>query len=494
MPPDNTQPRDNWRPRTLLQMVFLGFFVVMAPLLFLIYQTTLALDHVSTQMQAYSQSALQVTQRGQQLVSLSVELERTARQYQVVKTDELLSIFTQQRQRFIKQLQIQRESVHELAPLFDQLMISLDQLPPLLMLDTPATTPELNALLDRINDQAEAMRAGADTAINQQLDALNHFNEDERNRLLISATVLMGTSLLLMVLASLVITRPVRRLEKMITLLGQGKQLSSKPIGGPAELSRLAGKLHWLDSQLSTLDQQKKQFLRHMSHELKTPLASMREGTDLLAEGVLGPLNDNQQEVVGLMQSNSQQLQQLIEQLLDYNMLHQSLPTSMSSVAIPKLFDDLLARYQLTMNQKVIHCEQVAGPESWNADEHKLRRCLDNLISNAVHYGKDDGKLLIEWSEKRNHLIIDIANTGQPISDTDKARIFEPFYQGQARRHGPLKGSGIGLSVARDCIEAQGGSLTLQTKNGFDVCFRVELPHTSDSAAVSAYVAHQQDA
>ncbi len=75
----------------------------------------------------------------------------------------------------------------------------------------------------------------------------------------------------------------------------------------------------WLSERLAWLESQRHQFLRHLSHELKTPLASMREGTELLADRVAGPLTPEQQEIVEILDSSSRNLQKLIEQLLDYN-------------------------------------------------------------------------------------------------------------------------------------------------------------------------------
>lgn len=478
MPASSTVSR-HWRPRTLLQLVLLGFVLVTAPLLYLIYETTHSLDTVASRMQQYSQEALSTTQRGQQLVSLSIELERTARQFQVVRADSLHTLFSQQLDRFRNLLELQHQQA-DIGGLYQELEQLLVPLPDLV--SGQDTANELDTVLTQIDSKTEQLRDSVDKLVNQRLDELNHFNEDTRTHLLLSSTLLLALSLVLMIMSGLVITRPVRRLEKMITLLGEGKALPSNRIGGPAELANLGGKLHWLDQQLASLEQQKKQFLRHMSHELKTPLASLREGADLLGEGVLGELNTSQQEVVELMQYNSQQLQRLIEQLLDYNMLHQNLPMAMSACELPTLIKEVVTLHQLSVQQKQIHLQTQGDALNWPADRHKLQRCLDNLISNAINYGAREGQILVAWQTINNRLIIDVANTGQAIAAAERARIFEPFYQGQSQRLGPLKGSGIGLSVARDCIEAHGGSLTLHDLHGFDVCFRIELPESEHLA------------
>ncbi|MGQ7172394.1 sensor histidine kinase, partial [Escherichia sp. R-CC3] len=94
---------------------------------------------------------------------------------------------------------------------------------------------------------------------------------------------------------------------------------NSVSFSGPSELRSVGQRILWLSERLSWLESQRHQFLRHLSHELKTPLASMREGTELLADQVVGPLTPEQKEVVSILDSSSRNLQKLIEQLLDYN-------------------------------------------------------------------------------------------------------------------------------------------------------------------------------
>ena len=105
-----------------------------------------------------------------------------------------------------------------------------------------------------------------------------------------------------------------------------------------------------------------------------------------------------------------------------------------------------------------------------------LSRILDNLMSNAVNYTPEGGLIQVVWRRQAAKLVIDIANSGEPIPPEDVERVFEPFFQSTAKRRGPIKGSGVGLSVARECIELQGGTLTLVPNKYFPVCFRLICP------------------
>lgn len=114
------------------------------------------------------------------------------------------------------------------------------------------------------------------------------------------------------------------------------------------------------------------------------------------------------------------------------------------------------------------------------AEPTLLRRVLDNLYSNAVHYGAESGTIWVRSRHENGRVMIEVANTGMPIPQAERAMIFEPFYQGSQQRKGAVKGSGLGLSIAQDCIRRMHGELQLVAVEDADVCFRIELPLTAE--------------
>jgi two-component system sensor histidine kinase GlrK len=299
---------------------------------------------------------------------------------------------------------------------------------------------------------------------------------------------LVSASLILMLFFTWLITRPIRQLERRIFGLGSGNH-SDIPtlIQGPAELVQLGDRLSWLSGRLSELEAQKQQFLRHMSHELKTPLASVREGTALLGDGVAGELNERQSEVVRLIDENGQELQTLIEQLLDYNLLQNSRRMKVTQFDIATVVQEVLSKHRLALDNKSMQVTSPHHPVMWQADRERTARILDNLISNAIAYGNDGGQLMIRTAQQRDELMLDVANSGEPIAEADRDHLFEAFYQGSARRKGPLKGSGIGLSVAADCAKLQDGQLALVEDAELPVCFRLTLPWANRPARGSQH-------
>ena len=202
----------------------------------------------------------------------------------------------------------------------------------------------------------------------------------------------------------------------------------------------------------------------------------MREGTELLADQVVGPLTPEQKEVVGILDDSSRNLQKLIEQLLDYNRKLADSAIEMESVEIEPLVDMVVSAHSLPARAKMMHTDIALAADRCLAEPMLLMSVLDNLYSNAVHYGAESGNIRIRSRLQGSTVYIDVINTGTPIPEAERTMIFEPFFQGSHQRKGAVKGSGLGLSIARDCIRRMQGELYLVDEQAQEVCFRIELP------------------
>ncbi|WP_104204607.1 sensor histidine kinase [Billgrantia saliphila] len=464
-----------WRPRSLLQLVLLAFLVVMLPLGILMYQAGQALSELSRLADVSARQAVEESRRARLLSNLALDMERSARQYAVLEQESLLDIYAERHSEFTELLAQQRRFLPrdpDVVALEEQLLL-LSQLPEL---DAEALEVWL-ALFGPFSEHVEAMRRATNQQIDARIEMIRSRAEAVQSRLWLQTTALVSSSLLLMLLFSWLIIRPVRQLEHRILSIGSGVETNDRDtIQGPAELVQLGDRLDWLSTRLSDLEAQKQQFLRHMSHELKTPLASVREGSALLADGVAGELSPRQREILSLIDASGSELQRLIEQLLDYNLLQHNQRITLERIDIATLVKTTLAKHRLALENKGMRVTAFDGPLDWVVDRTAVGRILDNLVSNAIAYGEDGGDLLVRAHGGRDHLFLDVANSGEPIAENDRSRLFEPFFQGRSRRKGPLKGSGIGLSVAADCARIQSGSLALVEDREFEVCFRLTLP------------------
>ncbi|SDW63578.1 two-component system, NtrC family, sensor histidine kinase GlrK [Aidingimonas halophila] len=470
-----TQVSRRWRPRSLWQLVLLAFFAVMLPLGVLMFQASQALSELTRLADVSARQAVEETRRARTLSTLALEMERSARQYAVVEQEGLLDIFSDRLQEFSDLLDQQRQLLPnnpDVAAL-DRQIDELEQLPELPIEEFRDALP----LFTTLAQHTDAVRVATNTQIDSRIESIRERASAVQTRVWLQTGALVSASLLLMLLFSWLINRPVRQIERRILSLGNiGTKPDPVPIQGPAELVSLGDRLDWLSSRLSELEAQKQQFLRHMSHELKTPLASVREGTALLDDDVAGELTPRQREIVDLIDRSSQELQTLIEELLDYNLLQHQRALGGERFDLATVVKELLAKHQLALEHKGMQVVWFDAPLEWQANRAATGRILDNLLSNAIAYGEDGGYLEIRAHCRGDTLVVEVANSGDAIAEADRSRLFEAFYQGRVKRKGPLKGSGIGLSVAADCAAAQQGRLQLVNDDRLPVCFRLTLP------------------
>lgn len=457
----------------------LAFLMVMLPIAVLMFQAGQALSELSSLADVSARQAVEQTRRARTLSNLALEMERSARQYAVLEQDGLLSIYTEKAQRYA-------ELLDEHAPLLPddpdipRLREQVSELKALPDKPIDEVREQLAAFGD-FSQRTDNVRQATNQLIDERIENIRERASTVRGQLWLQTAALVSVSLGLMLIFTWLIIRPIRQLERRILSLGSGMEPASpQHIQGPAELVSLGERLTWLSGRLSELEAQKQQFLRHMSHELKTPLASVREGTALLSDGVVGELSERQREIVGLIDVSGQELQDLIEQLLDYNLLQHSRGLKVTRFDLVTVIQEVLAKHRLALDKKGMRVEWPQHtPLPWQADRERTASILDNLISNAIAYGEDGGYLALRARQHHASLIVEVANTGEPIDEDDSTHLFEAFYQGRMRRQGALKGSGIGLSVAADCARVQDGRLELVEDGTFPVCFRLTLPEVT---------------
>ena len=471
-----------WRPRSVLQLVLVGFFTALAPLCLAILFTVQTLEDLAANTRDVTRQVIDITRLDQEIQGELLQLERHTRQYVALFDPDLALLAQEERAILMQQLQelqahITGHGVDAIA--LTDLLLRLDLANAMPVTDEPADPERASAELEHIFSLVSDHRRGLQQWLQRWITELQESNATQAagviDSLFLQLTFLALATLALLLVFTYWINKPVQELSEEIHKLGTTGLGHTIRISGPQELAELGRKLDWLRQRLQDTEQQKQQFQRHISHELKTPLASLREGTDLLAEQVTGHLSRQQQQVVDIVRHNAIELQRLIENLVDYNELPQQ-ELVFEDIELATLWAEILTNYGLTIDQKALSLNSRGDTEHWTADRHKLKTTLDNLVSNAVNYTPEGGQIDVVWRREAANLIMEIANSGEAIPPADCERVFEPFFQSTAKRTGPIKGSGVGLSVARECIELQGGTLELVSHKTFPVCFRLLCP------------------
>lgn len=435
-----------------------------------------ALEDFAVRSRTAARNTLGFSTAIQQLGERTVDMERSARQFLVLGDPVLLDRFRDARNESLAALtQLSRVDGDTARSLTATWRESADAA--LAALEARGsgepTLRALSQLVELNRELAHEVRIDAERN-NRELLA-----ELERNQARLAWQILaaMGAASALAAVTGWWVVRPLNRVERTIEALGESCFDRPVDVSGPADLRQLGRRLDWLRVRLRDLEANRARVLRHVSHELKTPLASLREGVALLGDGVAGQLSSSQQEVVGILDHNARVLQERIEGLLGYNTaVFDAGRLRRQPTALRPLLESLVAEQQLTIQAKALDVAIAGAQLTVVVDPAKLRIAVANLLSNAISFSPHGGKLRLEVSTAPHRVYIDCTDEGPGVAAEEAERIFDPFFQGSRQPIVPRHGSGLGLSIVREFIIAHGGRIRLlPSERGAH--FRIELPY-----------------
>jgi two-component system, NtrC family, sensor histidine kinase GlrK len=476
-------PLSFYRSLTILQLILLGFSLVTLPLAFALATALISVDRLTHQGQQAVLDAVQAIQASRTIMEDVTALERHARQYHVLGDMALVEAYAGRRESLAEALA--RMYRLELGTsVWEQLrLIERREALAFEAIGSEAHGSDgLRAVLEdfpALNELARGVFQDSIRAVSREVEAMQLQAAEVRQELLWQASALIPAVLILAVVFTVLIVRPLRQINRSIHRLGSGRFDGEIHITGPHDLVELGERLDWLRRRLVELEQQKVTFLRHISHELKTPLTNIREGTELLTDRVVGSLNTQQGEIVEIVRENGVQLQHLIEDLISFSVASTALPVIESRpIDLDALITELVEQHKLAARSKEVRLELHLSGERVNSDREKIRVILDNLLSNAIKFTAEQSCVRIQTGNTGDQVFVEVHDQGPGIPQADRERVFEVFYQGEARpqgQRGHVRGSGMGLSIAREYAKALDGTLeALDTEWGARV--RLLLP------------------
>jgi two-component system sensor histidine kinase GlrK len=470
------------RPKSLSGLMLFGLMLLALPLLVAIITAALQIRTLATTGQRIVIEGVTAARASQQLFSEIASLERTAELYDVLNDPKLLESYEQENEAFsstraklyVNATSATRRTLAEVAAVQNGIRT--------VVLTTPASTANagtaaltrqfsmLSSLVDKVAQQS-----------NQQIDAevaaLRHQTDRARERLFWEAAGLLPVTLIEIITLTLVVGRPLRQIDRAINEIGHGSISHPISVKGPHDLERLGAQLEWLRMRLVEVAQERNRFLRHMSHELKTPLANIREGTELLMDGAVGELDPAQREVTAILRDNGIKLQRMIENLLSFSAWQtSSVGLETSEFRLRPVVKQVLENQQLTLLSQRVRLDVQVEDVTLVADRGKIRLILENLVSNAVKYSPKGGTIHIKAATAAGSLVIDVADNGPGIPKEDRDHVFEAFYTGRAAKSTAVKGTGIGLSVVLEFVAAHGGTVEIVDGEYPGAHFRIRMP------------------
>lgn len=479
-------------PRSFLKFILLGFLLVSLPLLYALAELILSLDRLASQSREEVLQAAQAARTSRLLFEQTTTLERVVRQYLILEDPALVDDYNRLRQDFrattraLSQLPLEQGYVAAL----DQLSASEASLHALLVAPqkTPNAAAELAEGYARLADGAQAMLTASNTLTQTAIERLQETATQGREKWQWLALATVGIAIALAIGFAVLIARPIRQLDQAIRQMGTADFSQAVHVNGPQDMRYLGQRLEWLRVRLAELEQQQTRFLRHVSHELKTPLTAVREGAELLRDEVGGKLSKEQREIVRIVRENTLSLQKLIEDLLKYHQARAGEPATLGPVELADVVRRVLREHKLAALARGIIVETDFAPALIVGDADRLRTIVDNLISNAIKYAPRGGRIEVRARQDDGEAQLDVSDNGPGVDRDERERIFESFYQGKAPTSGRVKGSGLGLAIAQDYARAHGGRVEVRDRSDGlrGACFRLTLPLATRSTAIGA--------
>jgi two-component system sensor histidine kinase GlrK len=469
-------------PRSFLKLLAIGFTLVALPPVFALVNSAISIDQLANRSQQAVYRAVLATQSSRRLAELLTAMERSARQMVILDDRALLEGYMLSRRQFLAT-----------ANEFNALPFDSDQKQALdavvrgeealfaVLSDPAAPSERLAKAVEgfvELGLHAQVITLRSNELIDREVEAMRATAAQAQRIMLWQLLALIPVVVFLVIGFTILIARPIRQIDTAIRRLGGGDFGAPVEVAGPEDLQYLGERLEWMRRRLAELEEQKNRFLRHMSHELKTPLTALREGAELLSDEAVGKLTPEQREVAEILRHNSIELQKLIEDLLSYgaSQFHKA-ALEAKPVQVKRVISRVADDHRLALRAGKLRLDVDAEDVTLIADFEKLRILLDNLMSNAIKFSPSGGTIRVSARARDGQLELEVADQGPGIAPEDRERVFDPFYQGPQPGQGLVKGTGIGLSVVKEYAAAHGGSVEVADDGAArGACLRVRLP------------------
>jgi len=475
------------RPQSFLTLLLTGFVFVLLPLLTALFTSIHLLDSLVSQGAEAVYDSVDLVHSSRHLFTLLNDEERKIRIYNVLSDSESLENLNKvhsEIREVIKQLSgMQKNERHDpQIDAFSKLELhlvtainnkSLGSKNPVL---EKQEKENLLESYESLHSLAKEIEKNGNNVMLANINGLEKSVSKGKEALIFQTTCLVLFTVFLMVLFVILLFKPVRQIDRAINRLGEGDFGTEIEVAGPKDLELLGRKLNWLRRRLADLDREKVRLVAHISHELKTPLASITEGASLLYDELAGPVTAKQKNVLRILNKNSARLQELIQKILDFNMAKaRQQPGELELLFLHILMKQVLTNHQNAILTRKIVLRVTLEKIQILGNKQQITTIFDNLLSNAIKFTPDQGDITVQITENAKMAQCLVADSGPGIKKEERSLIFPPFSQGKQPTSESVKSSGLGLAISSEYAENHGGCLRL-LKSAKGACFELILP------------------
>ena len=318
-------------------------------------------------------------------------------------------------------------------------------------------------------------RISAENQLDSEL--YNYFKDNVYKAIIFSALIVIFLVIILSYLLSKKITRPLIKVKNAALEVAQGNYQQNIQNKGDDELTELVRAFNLMTKKLEKLEKIRKESTSDLAHELRTPLTTLKGYLEAVEDGKL----QVNQEIIIEMQEETERMTNLIEKLNEFaNAQNKIFNLNMQRINLYSIVNKIIKQQQKFMAEKNIDLTVNLDKNLYiQGDRDSLFQIFNNIIENAIKYNVENGSIELKSTKNVNNLIIYIKDSGPGIKEKDLPYIFERFYRADKSRNSSNKGTGIGLAVAKELMEAHQGKIEVESsKEG--TAFKLIFPITAD--------------
>ena len=438
-------------------------------------------------------------ERERSMIDLLLAMDRNRKKYFLLGKDEYRTRFFENVAEFRKELMILEEHClgdsekQTWKKLKNRFEVYLQNDPFSITMDRPISEGVSDLPLEEVH---HLLRLNQDR-MDQRIEQISKLEDKTIQAGLLWA----GLSIVIAFLSSIFlirsITRPIDLLRKGTKEIAEGRFYHRVDLPTQDELGDLADSFNEMAYQLKKLDDMKADFIAIVSHELKTPLTSMKEAVELLLEEAVGPVSPKQKHLLQINAEGIQKLSGFVEDILNLTRMEGGLaPLYHVRLDFKALLEETLKVFRFLAEKSQIQLSVDIHPDPLPpiyGDAERLRQVLSNLLSNAIYFSPAGGEVLIKvefikhktsplaskgavrQDGAKHWLQVRISDTGEGIPKEEWKRVFDKFYQ-ILEKSNRSNGSGLGLTIARQIVEAHGGSIQIEESSEKGTTFIFVIP------------------
>jgi signal transduction histidine kinase len=467
--------------------LFVWFFIIVLIFFGTILVFYIDLQHIVRISANIINKNNEISEASKKMIENLLSMEENEKKYHLLGKDDYLNYFNTARKDFEGQLQkiVQMEAMGmEISDTWKNLYESYLNISPNLR-DLKKAPPSKTSWIpvNVINEWIEKIyiaRAENEYEVYLETTELNRRSQTSARNGLIGIGISSMVGLLGIILMTYTTLRPFKELLRGIQSISQDRFSEPIRIRSKDEFGKLAGAFNEMSGRLKEEEQMRSDFVSMLSHEIRTPLTSIGESVNMIAEEVMGPVNDRQRKFLEIASSEIGRIGNLLNHLMQVSRLASSeIKIRPLAIVTSAFVSECIQGIASAAEAKRIKIETEIPPGIPNmmADPEHLKQVFINLLGNAVKFSprKSEVNVRVEQDKAGTDLIISISDKGPGIQEEEQSLIFNKYYQARKIR-GHMDGVGLGLYISKHIVEAHGGTLWVESKIGEGSTFSFSLP------------------